>query len=138
MRNSPFRRPRRYLRLACVLAVGYAAWLLLVPITVDYRKIGYDVTVTRTLYSWWSNHNSVIGFGLGDPTGGEVAEYVLLDCGNSFAAGGHEQEYAPDGPASCSSVETPRRFVGIGLAVLGVAGFLVAGRLPAKRRTLYQ
>ncbi|AXB41175.1 hypothetical protein [Amycolatopsis albispora] len=133
-RLSPFRAPRLYVRLAAALAIGYAAWLLLVPITVDYTAGERGVTVERTLYSWWTNHHTIIGMGP-ELDSDEVVAMVLFDCGNSFGPGEHPAHSAEDGPAACAEVEGPRRVIGIGLAVLGVAAFGLAVKVPAERLT---
>jgi hypothetical protein len=134
MRLSPFRRPRKYVRLAAFLAIGYAAWLLLVPITVDYKLVGERVTVEGTHISWWTDAFTLIGPDFDDPTSDEIVAYVYVDCGNSFTAGDSEQD-STAGRESCSSVDTPRRIFGIGLAVLGLAGLFAAPKVPAERLT---
>jgi hypothetical protein len=135
MQYSPFRKPRLHVRLVAILALGYVAWLLFVPITVDYTTNDGEVTVSGTRYTWWAKNNNVSILGALDPNSDDIMSMTLLDCGNSFTSGAYEADNQPDGPAACSDVETPRRFLAIGLAVLGVAGLVVAVRVPAERLT---
>jgi len=137
---NPFRRPKLWARLAGVVLVLLAAWLLLVPITVAY--VTPAPRAVSTLYSWWTSEQDLI---YTDATGADLhkldgvsldqtrlIEAYRLNCGDAFTAGPHEQLLQPAGPDMCSSAETPRRIIGLSLFGLGVLGLLAAVRLPAE------
>ncbi|EHR61392.1 hypothetical protein [Saccharomonospora cyanea] len=140
---NPLRRPRLWGRLASSVALGFALWLLLVPrIALYYVGEGgapYDVDVK---YAWGRGTSDQVMIlpadllGEDDPVigGGTVGlvTSVRLNCGLVFTSGDNEAD-SPGGPAACSEVETPRLLTGIGLGVLGVAGFVLARRLPSTR-----
>lgn len=143
---NPFRRPRPWVRLASVVALGFALWLLLVPrialYFVDDGGEPYGVDVT---YAWGRGTSDQVMvlpsdlFGEEDPVAGSGGEdgmvtSVRLNCGLVFTSGDNEAD-SPGGAAACSAVETPRLAGGLGLAVLGIGGLVVAGRLPSTRDT---
>lgn len=132
------------MRLAAVIALGFALWLLLVPrialYYTDDEGAPYDVDVK---YAWGRGTSDQVMilpadlFGEEDPAVGSggadgLVTSVRLNCGLVFTSGGNEAE-SPGGDVACSQVETPRLAGGIVLAVLGVAGLTVARRLPADR-----
>jgi hypothetical protein len=143
---NPIRRPRPWVRLASVVALGFALWLLLVPRIALYYVDGdrpYDVDVK---YAWGRGTSDQViilpadMFGDEDPAAGSAGEdglltSVRLNCGLVFTSGDHEAD-SPGGDAACSQIETPRLVGGIVLVVLGAAGFVVARRLPSSRDTL--
>jgi hypothetical protein len=138
---NPIRRPRPWVRLASVVALGFALWLLLVPrialYYVDDNGKPYDVDVK---YAWGrgtSDQEMILPadlFGEEDPaaSGGGLLTSVRLNCGLVFTAGENESEMTA-GAEACSEVETPRLLGGLGLLVLGIGGLVVAGRLPSRR-----
>jgi hypothetical protein len=138
---NPIRRPRPWVRLASVVALGFALWLLLVPrIALYYVDDGdrpYDVDVK---YAWGRGTSDQVMilpadlFGDEDPAAGSggLLTSVRLNCGLVFTSGEHEAD-SPGGDAACSQIETPRLAGGIVLLVLGIAGFVVAPRLPSNR-----
>ncbi|MFC0496039.1 hypothetical protein ACFFKE_14305 [Streptomyces mutabilis] len=130
------RRPKFRTRLVSVAAFLGAGWLLLIPRTVAYfvddEGAPYDMSV---LYSWDTIDQAVIlpgGLFEDGGTGGRdgLVSMVRLDCGTAFTAGGNEDWRPDDGEEACSGVETPRRFFGVCLIVLGSAGLWAAPRLP--------
>ncbi len=142
---NPLRRPRPWVRLASFVAFGFALWLLLVPRIALYYVgddgMPYDVDVK---YAWGRGTSDQVLvlpadlFGEDDPALGSggtdgLVTSVRLNCGLVFTSGDNEAD-SPGGPAACSEVETPRLLTGIGLGVLGVAGFALARRLPSPRR----
>ena len=139
---NPIRRPRPWVRLASVIALGFALWLLLVPrIALYYVDDGgepYDVDVK---YAWGRGTSDQVMilpadlFGEQDPavgSGGEDGSVtsVRLNCGLVFTSGDNESD-SPGGDAACSQAETPRLVGGIVLGVVGVAGLVLARRLPS-------
>jgi hypothetical protein len=131
-------------RLASVVALGFALWLLLVPrIALYYVDDGGEPYGVDVKYAWGRGTSDQVMvlpadlFGEEDPvagSGGEdgVVTGVRLNRGMVFTSGDNEAD-SPGGAAACSEVETPRLVGGLGLAVLGVAGFVVAGRLLSGR-----
>ncbi len=131
------------MRLASFVAFGFALWLLLVPrIALYYVNDGapYDVDAK---YAWGRGTSDQVMtlpadlLGEDDPTIGSggadgVITSVRLNCGLVFTSGDNEAD-SPGGPTACSEIETPRLLAGIGLGVLGIAGFVIARRLPATR-----
>jgi hypothetical protein len=141
---NPIRRPRPWVRLASVVAIGFALWLLLVPrialYFVDDGGRPYDVDVK---YAWGRGTSDEVlllpadMFGEVDPVAGDggkdgLLTSVRLNCGLVFTSGDHEAD-SPGGDAVCSQIETPRLAGGIVLLVMGVAGLVVARRLPSIR-----
>ncbi|MCZ9350516.1 hypothetical protein NGM36_12035 [Streptomyces mutabilis] len=132
-------RPKFWTRLVSVAALLGAGWLLLIPRTaayfVDDEGAPYDMSV---LYSWDTSDQAMIlpgGLFEDGGTGGRdgLVSMVRLDCGTAFTAGEHEDWRPDDGEEACSEVETPRRFFGVCLIVLGSAGLWAAPRLPRPR-----
>ncbi len=132
-------RPKFWTRLVSVAAFLGAGWLLLIPRTaayfVDDEGAPYDMSV---LYSWDTSDQAMIlpgGLFEDGGTGGRdgLVSMVRLDCGTAFTAGEHEDWRPDDGEEACSEVETPRRFFGVCLIVLGSAGLWAAPRLPRPR-----
>jgi hypothetical protein len=141
---NPFRHARRWARIASVVALGFALWLLLVPrialYYTDDNGAPYDVNVK---YAWGRGTSDQVMilpadlFGAADPVVGNggtdgLVTSVRLNCGLVFTTGDNEAD-SPGGASVCSDVETPRLFGGIGLGVLGVAGLFLARRLPSAR-----
>lgn len=139
---NPLRHPRPWVRLASVVALGFALWLLLVPrialYYVDDEGAPYGVDVK---YAWGRGTSDQVMmlpadlFGEEDPTAGDggtdgLLTSVRLNCGLVFTSGENEGD-SPAGAEACSTVETPRLVGGIALGVLGIAGFVVARRLPS-------
>ncbi len=131
------RLPRPWVRLASVVALGFALWLLLVPrIALYYVDDGvpYDVDVK---YAWGrgtSDQMMLLPADLfsRDPTVGGLVTSVRLNCGFVFTSADNGSGF-PGSAAACSAVETPRLIGGIGLGVLGIAGLVVVSRLPSTR-----
>lgn len=140
---NPLRNPRPWVRLASVVALGFALWLLLVPrIALYYVDDGGEPYEVDVKYAWGRGTSDQVMilpadlFGV-DPTVGSggkdgMVTSVRLNCGLVFTSGDNEAD-SPSGPAACSEVETPRLVGGIVLGVLGIAGFVVARRLPSTR-----
>jgi hypothetical protein len=114
-----------------------ASWLLVVPITAVYVMSDamsndnlppHDIS---TSYSWWTSDENLIYSDSGFART-HFVKGVRLGCGNIFTAGAYEQQQEPDGPRVCSSVQAPRRIVGVFLLTLGALGLLVALKLPAE------
>jgi hypothetical protein len=141
---NPLRHPRPWVRLASVVAIGFGLWLLLVPrialYWVDDNGAPYAVDVK---YAWGRGTSDQIMtlpadmFGEEDPTIGDggddgMVTGVRLNCGLVFTTGDNEAD-SPGGADVCSEIETPRLIGGIGLVVVGVVGFVVAGRLRSAR-----
>ncbi|MFC5833029.1 hypothetical protein [Nonomuraea insulae] len=59
---NPLRRPRLWVRIAAIIALTVALWLLLIPRTalyyVDDAGHPYDISA---LYSWGTTEQSIIG-----------------------------------------------------------------------------
>ncbi|MDQ0955429.1 hypothetical protein QFZ24_009352 [Streptomyces phaeochromogenes] len=136
------RRPKFWVRLVSVAALLGAGWLVLVPRTaayfVDDEGHPYDMSV---LYSWDTSDQAMIlpgGLFEDDDSGGQdgLVSMVRLDCGTAFTAGENEDRRSADGQEACSEVETPRRFFGVCLILLGSAGLWAAPRLPHLRSRL--
>lgn len=140
---NPLRRPRPWIRLACVVALGFGLWLLLAPriamYLVDDNGAPYDVNVK---YAWERGTSDEIlilpadMFGEIDPAVGDggadaVVTSVRLNCGNVFTSGEGEAG-SPWGARVCSDVERPQLIGGLALGVVGVAGFVLARRLPGR------
>lgn len=144
---NPFRRPRRWVRLASVVALGFALWLVLVPrIALYYVDDGGEPYGVDVKYAWGRGTSDQVMvlpsdmFGEEDPVAGSggddgMVTSVRLNCGLVFTSGDDEAD-RPGGEAACSEIETPRLVGGIGLAVLGIAGLVVAGRLPSTREVV--
>lgn len=144
---NPIRRPRPWVRLASVVALGFALWLLLVPrIALYYVDDGGAPYGVDVKYAWGRGTSDQVMvlpadlFGEEDPVAGDGGEdgavtSVRLNCGLVFTSGDNETG-SPGGEAACSEVETPRLIGGIALAVLGVGGLVVARRLPSGRETV--
>ncbi|MFG2784510.1 hypothetical protein ACGFY7_42620 [Streptomyces prunicolor] len=131
------RRPRFWVRLVSITVFLLAGWLLLVPRTASYLVSDegrpYDMSV---LYSWDTSDQTLIFpkafFEEDSADTGESSELVTsvrLDCGTAFTSGENEDARPGDGEEACSEVETPRRFLGLGLVLLGAAGLWSAPRL---------
>ncbi|MER7015406.1 hypothetical protein ABT324_28575 [Saccharopolyspora sp. NPDC000359] len=141
---NPLRRPRPWVRLASAAVIGFALWLLLVPrIAMYFVDDGSDPYSVRAKYAWGRGTSDQIMllptdlFGEEDPTIGDggvdgMVTSVRLNCGLVLTSGGNEAD-SPSGAAACSQVETLPLFGGLGLGVLGIAGFALAGRLPSHR-----
>ncbi|WP_188989716.1 hypothetical protein [Saccharopolyspora thermophila] len=141
---NPLRQPRPWVRLASVAALGFALWLLLVPrIALYFVDDGGEPYSVRVKYAWGRGTSDQLMilpadlFGEEDPAVGDggvdgVVTSVRLNCGLVFTSGDNEAD-SPHGEAVCSAVETPRLIGGIGLGVLGIAGFVLAGRLRSTR-----
>jgi len=141
---NPLRHPRAWTRFACVVAVGFGLWLLLVPrialYWVDDDGAPYGVDVK---YAWGrgtSDQEMFLPadmFGEIDPEVGDggddgMVHSVRLNCGLVFTSGEHEAD-STAGTRVCSEIETPRLVGGVVLVVVGIAGFVVARRLPSTR-----
>ncbi|MBV7695995.1 hypothetical protein [Streptomyces sp. TRM70350] len=133
------RRPKFWVRLVSVAALLGAGWLLLVPRTaayfVDDEGHPYDMSV---LYSWDTSDQAMVlpgGLFEDDDSGGQdgLVSMVRLDCGTAFTAGENEDWRPGDGEEACSEVETPRRFFGVCLILLGSSGLWAAPRLSHLR-----
>lgn len=143
---KPIPRPRLWVRLASVVALGFALWLLLVPRIALYyldndnghvdddQPYGVDVK-----YAWGRGTSDQMlivpahGWGDEDPIawhGGVdgMVSHVRLNCGLVFTSGDNEAK-APGGAAACAEIETPRLIGGILLALLGITGLGLAGRI---------
>lgn len=141
---NPLRIPRLWVRLASVVMLGFALWLLLVPrIALYYVDDGGAPYEVDAKYAWGRGTSDQVMvlptdlFGKEDPAVGSggvdgFVTSVRLNCGLVFTTGAHEAD-SPGGATACSAVETPRLIGGVGLGVLGIAGFVVAGRLPSTR-----
>jgi hypothetical protein len=141
---NPLRRPRPWVRLASVVALGFALWLLLVPrIALYYVDDGGEPYGVDAKYAWGRGTSDQVMvlpadlFGEEDPVAGDGGDdgavtSVRLNCGLVFTSGDNEAD-SPGGETACSTVETPRLAGGLGLAVLAAAGFVIAGRLPTTR-----
>jgi hypothetical protein len=137
---NPARNPRPWVRLASVVALGFALWLLLVPrIALYYVDDGGSPYEVDVKYAWGRGTSDQVMilpadlFGEEDPTvggGGSdgLVTSVRLNCGLVFTSGDNEAD-SPGGAVACAQVETPRLVGGIGLGVLGIAGFVIARRL---------
>jgi hypothetical protein len=147
---KPIPRPRLWVRLASVVALGFALWLLLVPRIALYyldndnghvdddQPYGVDVK-----YAWGRGTSDQMlivpahGWGDEDPIawhGGVdgMVSHVRLNCGLVFTSGDNEAK-APGGAAACAEIETPRLIGGIMLALLGITGLGLAGRIRSSR-----
>lgn len=137
---NPLRRPRPWLRLLSLLALGFALWLLLVPrialywIDDDGAPYGID-----SKYAWGkgtSDQEMLLPadmFGDTDPEVGDggadgMVHSVRLNCGLVFTTGENEGD-TPHGADACSDVERWPLIDGVGLIVLGIAGFVAVRRL---------
>ncbi len=141
---NPFRRPRPWVRLASVVALGFALWLLLVPrIALYFADDDGEPYGVNVKYAWGRGTSDQVMILPSDLLGEEdrvagsggadgAVTSVRLNCGLVFTSGENEAN-SPGGEAACSQVETPRLVGGIGLAVLGIAGLALAGRLPSHR-----
>lgn len=146
---KPIPRPRLWVRLVSVVALGFALWLLVVPRMAlyyfdderfgvdDVQPFGVDVT-----YAWGRGTSDQMlilparGWGE-DPITGEggvdgMVTSVRLNCGLVFTSGDNEAK-VPGGAAACAEIETPRRISGILLALLGITGLGLAGRITSSR-----
>lgn len=143
-------KPRLWVRLAAAVALGFALWLLLVPRmalyyldndslqTEDDQPFGVDAKyawgqgTSEQMLMWpargWGDEDTVPGFGGAD---GMVAS-VRLHCGLVFTSGDNEAN-APGGAAACSEVERSPLIGGIVLALFGLVGLGLAGRIPSGR-----
>ncbi len=131
------------MRLASVVALGFALWLLLVPrIALYYVGAGEEPYGVTVKYAWGRGTSDQLMvlpadlFGEEDPVAGDGGDDGMLtsgrvNCGLVFTAGENEADMT-GAAAACSEVETPRLLGGIGLLVLGIGGFVVASRLPAR------
>lgn len=134
------RRPRFWARLVSVIALLAAGWLLLIPRTaayfVDDDGHPYDLSV---LYSRDTSDQTVIlpkdlfdeDLDTSKPL--ELVTMVRVDCGTAFTSGKYEDTRPGHEEEACSEVETPRRFFGLCLILLGSAGLWAAPRLSHLR-----
>lgn len=141
---NPVRNPRPWVRLASVVAIGAALWLLLVPrIAMYFVNDSGEAYGAYAKYAWGRGTSDQMLtmaddiFGPDDPTAGTGGEDGTLtsgrlNCGFVFTSGENESEFTA-GEAACSDVERLPLISGIALGVLGVAGFAFAGRLPSTR-----
>jgi hypothetical protein len=134
---------RPWIRLASVVALGFALWLVLVPrialYWLDDNSAPYGIDAK---YAWGrgtGDQEMILPadmFGEVDPVVGDGGEdglvtSVRLNCGLVFTSGENEPDM-PYGADACSDVERWPLIGGIGLFVLGVAGFVVARRLRTR------
>ncbi len=130
------------MRVVSVLVLGVALWVLLVSRIVLYY-VGdtggpFDI---RAKYAWGRGTSDQVMIlpsawpadeGVPVDPRSVLVTSVRLNCDTVFTSGGREQA-SPGGEVACSRVESPRRIGGIGLGVLGIAGLVVAARLPSNR-----
>ena len=130
--------------LASAVALGFALWLVLIPrIALYYVDDGGEPYGIDSKYAWGRGTSDQVMilpsdlFGEEDPVAGSGGEdgmltSVRLNCGIAFTEGDSEAT-SPGGEAACSAIETPRLAGGAGLAVLGIAGFVLVRRLSRGR-----